>query len=152
MTNGLETARNYLGSVVERTVGWAGYQREHHLESISHPITNQSSPVEIKHNQSQAVLTGLTVGFLTQISAPITYEGFKRFANMDTLPLVLMGTGAVDTLSTIPAVIFLSYGHPAEAILVKLAANAAIHVGLDLIRAAARRIKTFRPPADILAV
>lgn len=148
MANPLETGIRYIGSVAERTTGIEGFLREFRRE--------RKTGIEIGHAVGRAVINGLFTGFIPQIALPITYEGYRKFAKMDTLPLMLMAGATVDVLSTIPAVILLSQGHPAEAILAKLAANAATHVGLDLIGAGARGvnrlIRNFRPSATTLVV
>lgn len=145
MANPLETSIRYIGSVAGRTAGIEGLLREFHIELTA-----------TEGARNRAIINGLSVGLVPQISVPIAYEGFKRFAKMDTLPLIVTGGAIVDLLATIPAIIVLSHGHPAEAILAKLAANAATHMGLDLIDAGARGtnrlIKNFRPSATTLAV
>lgn len=74
-------------------------------------------------------------------------ETWERSGPLDLLRLV-------PDLALLGATSYLSLSHnPAEAVAMKLAVNAATQVGLDLIGAAAKRIRSFRPPtATTLAV
>ena len=135
MANPLETGLRYAGSVAERMIGMGGYQRESRIGKTS------------------AGFFGLLLGLTPQILFPTTYEASRRFRRNDTMPLIALGGAAVDVLATIPAVILSVNGHPVEAILAKLTANAASHVGLDVLGAGARgmqRLKrNFRPSTAV---
>ncbi len=102
---------------------------------------------------------GFRRGVLPQIIMPI-FEPYNfrigRRGATETEAMILTGRVVTDFLLMAPAVILLGHGHPTEAILAKLAANAVSHVGLDVFGAGARGmqrlLRNLRPSPGTLAV
>ena len=150
----LERIKSYAGSVKDRTLGINAYQRwQKEIETNCSDRKDASAYqnrkiVGVILGMVQFVLPGLTKGV-----AEMWSDNFPEEKNGNSLFLSFpryVTTVATDFASW--SVVAAASHNPGEFIALKLAANAATHVGLDLGGAAIKRLKTFRPSANILAV
>lgn len=160
MANRIEAIRNYLGSVANRTLGrqaWREAMRQPN-ESYSYTYTERQPTWAKSLNRAlyQAAVPYAALEFIAPVTSRVVFpivEG--REANQvlqnDYLNTGLMLPALITDVSTNMFAIFVGR-NSSEVIILKLAANAATHVSLDFIGAAAKRVRNFRPSGTTLAV
>ncbi|MBI2017710.1 hypothetical protein HYS92_01520 [Candidatus Daviesbacteria bacterium] len=146
MTNRVELAKNYLVSVAERTIGVEGFRREY---NSAYDFISPVPGIEISHRNG-AILTGLFLGTISQLLIPTCYEARNRFRKTNWFGSLVFGGLAVDYVTTIIPAFALS-NNLTEGIAIKLLANVATHVGLDVLSVTAQRFRNFKPSATTLA-
>lgn len=143
----MEAAKNYAGSVLEKTVGFQFGKQEYHDTMID----LKSYPHQVKNSRIVAVESGLLQivlpEFINRSLKDCTPENNEPMFNIITKMLSSVGFD----LSLTAACILISNGSAAEALTLKFIANAATHTGMDLTESAVKRLKTFRPSTGILA-
>lgn len=155
MASRLETVKTYLLSVAERTFGIEAYRKEvakierfNAVDSERYTVLNREDVEKSGFHLGifQILMPAVTEVMLNDKGSKMNSSLFKESLKVvnDTLP-----AAAVDLWAMAPAL--LSH-NPVEFVILKLAANAVTHVGLDVLGAAAKRFRNFRPSANILAV
>ncbi len=124
-------AKNYLGSVMDRTIGRAAW-REAMQQPKRRPDDSYPSSWSIPINHALDTAAPFYAGL--ELIAPATSRFFvqtlkdpktlERSSGLDLLRLA-------PDLALIGATIYLSH-NPLEFVAMRLAANAAIHIGLDV--------------------
>lgn len=144
MAAGLETARDYLVSVAERTFGFDAYKRWQRYVEAADDIPGNYS---FKENRK---ITGAILGGL-QIAFPGWMDAATRLtrAGQTTNPFVLMGKSMpaviTDCVSWNYLILPLAMQHPLEAVAVKLIVNVAAPVVLDISSTVISRIVNLKP-------
>lgn len=157
MANPLETGLRYAGSVAERSLGINAFQRWQRY------VVENSEPSSDAYRNRKFV--GVIIG-LIQFYVPATTDsisrmwsgsqyGTKEKANEN--PLVTVGKYSIRSLPDVASwMLIATTDNLIQLSLYKLAANAATHVGLDIIDAGARGVRRlmrgFRPSATTLVI
>ncbi|GEM_PF-3740257 len=143
-------AGNYLGSVINRTIGRSAWMEAMHQPKRrpddSYPYS-WSIPINHALDTAAPFYAGLELlapatsrFFVQTLKDPKTWE---RSSGLDLLRLV-------PDLALIGATVYLSH-NPLEFVAMRLALNAATHVGLDAASAVANGIR-HRPSGPTLAI
>lgn len=144
MANVIETTKNYLGSVANRTIGRAAWQ-----EAMQPQYRlDDTKPFFQRIDQTAQAVTYFAVQFL----GPATYESIDRIKRINEInkwgfivePVKRFLPALVADLGLIYITTSLSH-NPLEFVAWKLAANAGTHMALDLGSTAVNRIRHSRP-------
>lgn len=159
----LEGAKNYLVSVAERTVGIHGFNLERdgfrdRIAARSYNLDEFSS----RREKQQSIASGVILGSI-QFALPTVASGILYFIGHDinkrislppenTISLIEVGKFYSGFALDMGLLALAASDHNfAEIVVLKLAANAATHVGLDIVGAVASRMKSFKPTSVTLA-
>lgn len=160
MLERLETTKNYLGSVVNRTIGRAAWMEamQQPNESYAYSYTN-TQPTWARY-LNRALYQGAPIFAGLQLLAPFAFsEQFGKFsfsftpAEYEKNPYALfgeiIGVIAAEGVLWLPTIALAN--NLGEAVGLKLATNAVVHMGLDAATAVANMVKKRRPSGTTLA-
>lgn len=158
MASRVEVVRNYTVSIASRMLGRGAWQEAMSEEPLRTYIDRGNIPTWAK-NLNIALDHAAPVYAALEILAPISSRIFvpaiksenqERYNTLLTAISVSLLPLAADI--AVWASLIYSGHNFMEIVDLKFAANTATHVGLDIVSAAARRARTFRPSATTLAV
>lgn len=156
MANPIETARNRLAGIAEKTQAPRDY-----MGDLGNRIIGRDAWMEPDSDSNPAwtryLITGCKILYPFALSKQIIespilakYMDIKTHAYADFgITMALIG---IETLLWAPTIL-LAQNHQWEAAVgLRIATTAVVHVGLDVISAAAKRFRGFRPSGTTLAV